>query len=243
MPFPPHSLPRVAVPCSVRSLSSKPHGGGAQSCGLGLFYGVPNPQFRNGDIRISQVPWFPVEHMPRSSAPAAVVDSTRCRPPTCCLPCLRPCRRRRLACYRDNGDFGAQSRGLCSRCVRFAGEVTLDDATLAAEWRGHTFSDGTFTRWGTLLSFVLVELHPSLLSARAFPGAPQTRHTTNRRLALQRRSWWNILVPRLSPPRSSVSPILRNENLPLVAAEEMAAPRAAHTGPKEVLPARVRRQV
>lgn len=51
---------------SVRSLSSKPHGGGAQPCGLGLFSGVPNPQFRNGDIRISQVPWFPVEHMPRS---------------------------------------------------------------------------------------------------------------------------------------------------------------------------------
>jgi hypothetical protein len=153
MSFPPHSLPRAAVPfpCArcLRNHTVAARSRVAWACSTGC----PTRDF---GTETSGSPRFPGS--PSSTCPALRPRRRwRTRPAAVLL--LLPSTFETVSATATFPDFGAQSRGLCSRCVRFAAEVTLDDATLATEWWGHTFSDGTFTRWGTLLSFVLVELH------------------------------------------------------------------------------------
>ena len=116
----------------------------AQSSDLGLFYGVPIPRFRAEASGPPRFPGSPLEHMPRASTPAAAKDSTLCRPSPVVFHVGERVDRDSSAYYRDVYPFGAQSRGLHSRCVRFAGRVTPRNATLATGW-WVTFPGGTFT--------------------------------------------------------------------------------------------------
>jgi len=164
----------------VRSLSSIHTVAARSRVAWACSTGCPTRSFGTETSGSPKVPWFPFEHMPRSTTPAAVKDSTRCRPPPGAFHVRDRVGTEDLASTAIKPHFGAQLRGLCSRCVRFTGEVTLDDATLATEWWGHTFSDGTLTRWGTSLSFVLVVsyiLHssrPELAWRTSDSGEPPT---------------------------------------------------------------------
>ena len=70
------------------------------------------------------------------------------------------------------GTFGAQSPGLLTRCLRFAGGRPANDARLASGcWPGSTGWDWLPTGFQRKVSSCL--LHPFLLS-QASPGATQT---------------------------------------------------------------------
>jgi hypothetical protein len=143
----------------VRSLSSTSTAWRRARCGLGLFTGVPFPALsgrRHQDLPGSLVPL---------RAHAALIDpgGGRARPAaarTCCLPRLRPCRPRRLACSRVHGDRyrGSLTRPMLSLCTLHLG-VTPVGATLAAGWWGHTLPGRDSHPLGNFAEFCLGELH------------------------------------------------------------------------------------
>lgn len=118
---------------------------------------------KGGDMRISQVPWKPVERVPRSSTPVADEDSTPYRPRR------SPSAHAKASANHEFLNFGAQSRGPRSRCVRFAAVVTHRRRNTRYQVvEPHPAWTGNFTRWVSLLSFCSwISYIRVLLSARA----------------------------------------------------------------------------
>ncbi len=81
-----------------------------------FFRGFPNRDSRCGNGRVSQVPGGPLACMPCSLTPAGSGTMLSCTltSPSACFTASAP----------TTGHFGAQSHGLQTPCVRFAGWIT-----------------------------------------------------------------------------------------------------------------------
>jgi hypothetical protein len=118
---------------------------------------------KGGDMRISQVPWKPVERVPRSSTPVVDEDSTHCRPRR------SPSARARASANHEFTRFRSSvTRPTFSLCtLRRRGYPSSTQHSLPGGGAPPCL-DGTFTRWVSLLSFCSwISYIRVLLSARA----------------------------------------------------------------------------
>lgn len=128
---------------------------------------------KGGDMRISQVPWKPVEHVPRSTTPVVDEDSTLCRP-----------RRSPSALGTASANHELFPLSELSHAARVLAVyasppwLPIVDATLATGGGASPCLDGTFTRWVSLLSFCFwISYIRGLLSARAFLAHPKSERS------------------------------------------------------------------
>jgi hypothetical protein len=118
---------------------------------------------KGGDMRISQVPWKPVERVPRSSTPVVDEDSTHCRPRRSPSASARASAKPRDPLFR-----GSVTRPTFSLCtLRRRGYPSSTQHSLPGGGVPPCL-DGAFTRWVSLLSFCSwISYIRGLLSARA----------------------------------------------------------------------------
>jgi hypothetical protein len=123
--------------------------------------------FKGGDMRISQVPWKPVERVPRSSTPVVDEDSTHCRP-----------RRSPSASARASAKPRVPISELSHAAHVLAVYASppwlpIVDATLATRWWGPTLPGRDFHPLGFVAEFLFLDqLHPRTPLSQSLLGAP-----------------------------------------------------------------------
>ena len=139
---PPASLRflRFAVPPLRLGLRSR--GRKAQhAAGQGLFTGIPNTGFIDGDDRTSQVPGGPHYERALLFDPGGTSALGHCRAS------VLPSAKWTASAPTTIRNFGAQSHGPLTRCLRFAGWVAPPPRKTRFRMAGQPFRAGLVTRW------------------------------------------------------------------------------------------------
>src|SRR5205085_2570291 len=88
------------------------------SCGPGVIHRIPHPGFIDGGDRTSQVPGGPRCERALLSDPGGTSALGHCRAS------VLSSAKWKASTPTTNTNFGTQSHGLCTRCLRFAGWIT-----------------------------------------------------------------------------------------------------------------------
>ena len=138
-------IPRCFVPFASRyrrcALGFAPAGARHHVRGPGIIHRIPHNRFFDGDDRTSQVPGGPHYERALLSDPGGTSALGYCRA------LVLSSAKWTASTPATNTNFGAQSHGPLTRCLRFAGWITPPPRKTRFRMAGQPFRAGLITRW------------------------------------------------------------------------------------------------